>query len=76
MKLQVASGSRRKVRAALSVRDAGPNGSGLGDAGASEDVHARIAALAFQLYEQRGREEGHEVEDWLAAERKILAGQS
>ena len=40
----------------------------------AEDVHARIAVLAFQFYEQRGRRDGHDVEDWLQAERRILAG--
>jgi hypothetical protein len=30
-----------------------------------------IRLLAFRLYEQRGREPGHEVEDWLQAEMEI-----
>lgn len=37
---------------------------------------ARIAALAFQLYEERGRWDDHDVEDWLKAEQSILAGSS
>lgn len=41
---------------------------------AEEDIRARIAVLAFQFYEQRGREDGHDVEDWLQAEQRILAG--
>jgi hypothetical protein len=40
----------------------------------AEDVRARIAVLAFQFYEQRDREDGHDVEDWLQAEQRILAG--
>jgi hypothetical protein len=40
----------------------------------AEDIRAHIAVLAFQFYEQRGREDGHDVEDWLQAERRILAG--
>lgn len=74
MKLRVAPGSRQKVRAGSSEHDAGTRGSGLSETGVSEDVHARIAALAYQLYEQRGRKDGHEVEDWLDAEQRILAG--
>lgn len=31
-------------------------------------THDEIAELAFALYEERGREDGHDVEDWLAAE--------
>lgn len=73
MKLRIAPGSRQKVRAGSSEHDAGPGGS---SPCPPEDVHARIAALAYQLYEQRGREDGHEVEDWLDAEQRILAGKS
>ena len=31
-------------------------------------THDEVAKIAFALYEERGREEGHAVEDWLAAE--------
>jgi hypothetical protein len=31
-----------------------------------------IAQLAFSLYESRGREEGHELEDWLRAEQELV----
>ena len=30
-----------------------------------------IARLAYQLYETRGRVDGHDVEDWLSAEREL-----
>jgi len=30
--------------------------------------------LAYQFYEQRGREDGHELEDWLATEQGVLTG--
>ena len=42
----------------------------------SEDLGARIAERAYALYEQRGREEGHDLEDWLQAEREILESES
>lgn len=32
-----------------------------------------IRRRAYELWEQRGRETGHENEDWLVAEREILA---
>jgi hypothetical protein len=31
----------------------------------------QIAARAYDLYEQRGGEAGHDVEDWLNAERQL-----
>jgi Protein of unknown function (DUF2934) len=34
----------------------------------SRELPQRIAQLAFQLYEARGREDGHDIEDWLRAE--------
>jgi hypothetical protein len=33
--------------------------------------HDRIARRAYELYELRGRENGHELEDWLRAEREV-----
>ena len=30
-----------------------------------------IARLAYQLYNMRGRKDGHDVEDWLIAEREL-----
>lgn len=34
----------------------------------SEELQKQIAELAFRLYEARGREDGHDIEDWLRAE--------
>jgi hypothetical protein len=36
-----------------------------------EDVEEQVRLRAYQLYEERGRENGHEVEDWLRAEEEI-----
>ena len=33
-----------------------------------------IARRAYDLYLARGREDGHDVEDWLAAERELKGG--
>ncbi len=35
-------------------------------------LHERIARKAFELYEQRGWQHGHDVKDWLDAERLIF----
>ena len=37
------------------------------------DLEAEIRLSAYQLYEQRGYTPGHENEDWLVAEREVLA---
>jgi len=37
---------------------------------ASQD---RIKERAFEIYEKRGGEHGHDMQDWLHAERQILA---
>jgi hypothetical protein len=42
-----------------------------GDAVRSEEA---IRQKAYDLYEQRGREEGHAMEDWLTAEAQITRG--
>jgi len=34
---------------------------------ASEQIEAR----AYEIYLERGREDGHDVEDWLAAEKEL-----
>ena len=33
-----------------------------------------IAELAHRLYEERGRQDGHHLEDWIEAERRISHG--
>jgi hypothetical protein len=41
----------------------------------SENTASReklIRLRAYELYEQRGREEGHELDDWLQAEAEVL----
>jgi len=35
------------------------------------EFYARVARRAYDLFERRGREEGHDVEDWLEAEQLV-----
>jgi hypothetical protein len=35
-------------------------------------THDEIAQLAFSLYESRGRQDGHHIEDWLHAEQELV----
>jgi len=39
-------------------------------------THEDIAQRAYALYEARGREDGHALDDWLQAERELLEEQS
>ena len=39
---------------------------------AQPDIEEQIRARAYELYEQRGRKDGHHEEDWLSAENEIL----
>jgi len=34
-------------------------------------LEQQIRSRAYQLYEERGREDGHELEDWLRAEAEL-----
>ena len=38
---------------------------------ATEPADAEIAARAYQLYEARGREHGHDLADWFNAEAEL-----
>ncbi len=35
------------------------------------DMQQRIQQRAYELYEQRGREDGHHEEDWMQAEQEL-----
>jgi hypothetical protein len=42
-------------------------------AGGAEQLHEAIAVAAYYVAESRHFEAGHEMDDWLAAEAKVLA---
>jgi hypothetical protein len=35
-------------------------------------THDEIAQLAFTFYESRGRQDGHDIEDWVSAEQELV----
>ena len=37
------------------------------------ELESQISLRAYELYEARGREDGHEQEDWLRAEEEITS---
>lgn len=40
--------------------------------GREQPSRDEIARLAYQFYETRGRRHGHDVDDWLSAERELM----
>jgi hypothetical protein len=38
-----------------------------------DPIHEAIALRAYELYLERGGEDGHAVEDWLRAERELAS---
>ena len=50
---------------------AGEWGIGPHTGGRRAPTHDEIAQLAFRLYESGGRQDGHDVEDWLSAEEEL-----
>ena len=51
---------------------AGEWGMGTYTGGRRAPTHDEIAELAFSLYESRGRQDGHHLEDWLRAEQQLV----
>ncbi len=37
-----------------------------------EDYRQEIAEVAYSYWESRGCEDGHDIEDWLAAEQEVI----
>jgi DUF2934 family protein len=68
---------RETLPASVGTAHAGPGSETTGPAeqtskGAWAHDHIRIRAQAYALYEQRGRQEGRALEDWLNAERQVV----
>jgi hypothetical protein len=55
----------------ISVKNPTTQKSQFGRTATEEDREEQIRRRAYELYELRGREDGHDVEDWLAAEAEI-----
>ena len=37
------------------------------------DIQEQVRRRAFELYELRGREDGHDLDDWLQAESELVS---
>lgn len=42
----------------------------------SQEQRERIRQRAYELYEARGREEGHDLDDWFQAEAEVGMGKT
>ncbi|MBZ5605304.1 MAG: DUF2934 domain-containing protein [Acidobacteriia bacterium] len=42
------------------------------DQTAPEDYNQEIAEVAYSYWESRGRDDGHDIEDWLMAEQEVV----
>ena len=76
------SGRAKPATSGLSGQSSGPARDANGDGAPANrepqvsilsvvEFNARVARKAFELFEQRGRHEGHDIEDWLEAERLV-----
>jgi Protein of unknown function (DUF2934) len=59
----------KTTKKVLQMPDNGVAGNGF----SPSDFESEIRMRAYELYEQRGCTPGQEAEDWLAAEREVLA---
>ena len=50
----------------------GTKNSPTADGAAPDRILQRIQARAYELYEERGRQDGHAEEDWIQAEQEVL----
>ncbi|MGA9416704.1 MAG: DUF2934 domain-containing protein [Terriglobales bacterium] len=45
------------------------------ESGTRSEIEEMIRARAYELYEEGGREDGRDLEDWLQAEAEVTKGQ-
>ena len=57
---------------ALRTADLRPWGMGKYTGRQTTPTHDEISQLAYSLYESRGRQGGHDLEDWLRAEQQLI----
>jgi hypothetical protein len=70
---EAGSVSTAKRGSSTEVPTAGAARTGSNNHSRSTDLDEKIRQRAYELYQQRGQGDGFEHEDWLQAEREILA---
>ena len=43
----------------------------MGDGFSADQIHEMIRLRAYRFYEERGAEDGHDIEDWVRAEAEV-----
>lgn len=41
-----------------------------------QNLEEQVRQRAYEIYEARGREDGHELEDWLTAEKEVTTSRA
>jgi Protein of unknown function (DUF2934) len=62
-----AVGAKSKTRRKNTPRPPPPPPLTLSD----DELYARVARKAYELYQERGEDAGHDLDDWLTAERLV-----
>jgi hypothetical protein len=62
----------KEVADTVTADATGERGMGKYTGGRFSPTPDEIAQLAFSLYESRGRQDGHHIEDWLRAEQELV----
>jgi len=62
----------KEVADTVAAEITGERGIGKYTGGRLSPTYDEILQLAFSLYESRGRQDGHEIEDWLCAEQELV----
>jgi len=76
------TGERNAMSETQAAPPSAPDGTGApvpegldADAPALESHEDLVRRAAYAKYEQRGKEDGHEIEDWLSAEEEVTASE-
>jgi Protein of unknown function (DUF2934) len=72
---KVAGGQKMKTKEAIPIKSKATLPIPSSNAPTEEsaiDVMDQIRCRAYELYEQRGREDGYDIEDWLHAESEVI----
>ena len=72
--MMVKSMARQSRRSAPGQQIGDPTGSRTQPSASESRNDEAVARRAYELYEQRGRGDGHDWEDWLLAEREMASG--
>jgi DUF2934 family protein len=62
----------KKLADIVAADTTGERGMGKDSGRRLSPTHDEIAQLAVSLYESRGRQDGHHIEDWLRAEQELV----